>query len=79
MFSHFFSDVTHSLKQTDDHVCQNESDTTYSNLLHYFQIPDKMPLEAIDWNNLSALSLYNYKESILDDYDLRILLDIYKT
>ena len=55
----------------DDHVWENENDTTYSNLLHYFQIPDKMPLQAVDWNNLRASTLpSNYKESILDDDDL---------
>ena len=72
-FKPFFSDIMALFQNTVDHVWQNETGTiTFSALLEYFQIPDRI--------FLSNLSLFpnTYKESILDNDDFRILLDIYK-
>ena len=80
LFIPFFHDIMASLKLTGEDVWQNDCEMpSFSNFLEYFQICEKMPLHAANWSNLSALSLpTHYKESLLDDDDLCILLEVYK-
>ena len=79
-YNPFFHDIMASLKLTGEDVWQNDCEMpSFSNFLEYFQICEKMPLHAANWSNLSALSLpTHYKESLLDDDDLCILLEVYK-
>ena len=78
-YNPFFYDMA-SLKLTGDNVWRSNSEAPlFSSLLEYFQICEKMPLHAANWSNFSALSLpTHYKECLLDDEDLCILMEVYK-
>ncbi len=79
-YNPFFHDITASLGHTAEDVWEKETGMpSFSSLLEYFQMCEKMPVHAANWSNVSALSLpTHYKVSLLDGDDLCTLLEVYK-
>ena len=80
-FQPFFGDVISSLRNNSTCTCNAKLDEAkkLSDLLEFFQMDTKIPVNEINWKNMCAISLpTHYKESYLDNDDIDVLLHVYQ-